>query len=60
MDLRDPGLREQYIELGDADLHVVVPDLQFPRVQGSDDPWFGGVKGDTLDTCTLCLEFQFH
>jgi hypothetical protein len=49
-----------YFESADADLHVVVPDLNESGVKRGDDPGLGRMKGYSLNPCALDLQFQFH
>lgn len=57
MALRDPECDEDYFELSDTDLEVVVPNMYFSGVERGDDPRFGGVEAESLDTCAFGLKF---
>ena len=55
-----PSLLEVYIKFRDKNFHVVVPDLEDSRMQGSEDPRSSGMERDSFNSLRLCLKFFFH
>lgn len=46
-----------YVKSSKDDAHVVIPNLDDPRMQGSDDPGPGWVEADPLHSRRVCIKF---